>query len=121
MDQFDPRLAAQKFALMEHMAGMADNMVQNPRNQTPGMGSTANAVPYGNPIADARQQRLSEADYNALMSKLAGGAGMAMLPWAAANPFAALGAATGGVGAVAYDSARHYDEEAAKRLGYQGN
>ena len=121
MADFDPRAAAQRFAMMEHMASMADNMAPHPRNAAPGMGSTANAVQYGNPIADQRAQRLSEAEYNALMSKIATGAGVALLPAAPFNPFATIGAATGLTGGVAYDGARHLDEQAARRLAYQGS
>lgn len=128
MDNFNAvEAAARLMALeanqqpMQHYAGMADNTLVNPRNQVPGMGSAANALPHSNPLADQRTQRLSEADYNALMSKIAAGAGLAALPAAPFNPFAALGAATGAAGAVAYDSARYLDEQAAKRLGYQGN
>jgi hypothetical protein len=102
---------------------MADALLgrQDPRNQAPGMGSTANALPLANPLADQRQQALSDAERNHLMSMLYSGLAVGAAPFALANPAAAIGSMAGAAGGLVHDRMGDLDGQRARALGYQGN
>jgi hypothetical protein len=92
----------------------------NPFSQVPGGGSTANALPLANPLADerARLQKLSDdALVNALLGYGIAGGSLAAGP----NPLTLLGALGGGAYGIINNQISRNAGANARRLGYQGN
>lgn len=91
------------------------------RNQAPGMGSTANALPPHNPMVEDRRYYSDMADDASGQGLLGLGAGLGTMMMAPPNPLslaAALG--LGGYGALQGIREVHGNRNA-RRLGYQGN
>lgn len=103
------------------MAGSQSGADPNPFSQVPGGGSTANALPYGNPMADDRRYYTDMAD-NGFANSMAGyGTALGTMAFLPPNP-ATLALALGGAGLGAVGGLMQgHGERNAKRLGYQGN
>lgn len=103
------------------MVGTQSGADPNPFSQVPGGGSTANALPYGNPMADDRRYYTDMAD-NGFANSMAGyGTALGTMAFLPPNP-ATLALALGGAGLGAVGGLMQgHGERNAKRLGYQGN
>lgn len=131
MADFDPRAAAARMMalqegggvppFMQHYAGMAGQMLPDPRNQVPGMGSTAHALPPHNPMVEDRRYYTDMSDGAREQALLGLGGGMATMMAAPANPATIpLALALGAYGGLqGFRDA--YGNSNARRLGYQGN
>lgn len=92
----------------------------NPFSQVPGGGSTANALPPANPLADERaasQELSGSALANALLGYGLAGASLTAPP----NPLSLLGALGGGAYGIINNQISRNAGANARRLGYQGN
>lgn len=102
------------------LMALQDAARYDPRNQVPGMGSTANAVAPPNPSVDARHHYGDMSDDAALQSMLGYGTayGAMMLPPNALTGLAAVGGGLyGGINGIR----QMYADKRARELGYQGN
>lgn len=98
----------------------AQSGAASPWDEVPGGGSTANALPLANPLADerARLQKLSDdALVNALLGYGIAGGSLAAGP----NPLTLLGALGGGAYGIINNQISRNAGANARRLGYQGN
>lgn len=104
--------------VIRHLLSIFD---EQERNQAPGMGSTANALPPRNPMVEDRRYFSDMADDASGQGLLGLGAGLGTMMMAPPNPLslaAALG--LGGYGALQGIREVHGNRNA-RRLGYQGN
>lgn len=103
------------------MMGTPSGVDPNPYSQVPGGGSTANAVPYENPMVDDRRYYTDMADSGFANSMAGYGTALGTMAFLPPNP-ATLALALGGVGLGTVGGLMQgHGERNAKRLGYQGN